>query len=499
MTRVLILVLAALVCAAPAIMAADTDLAPKLRAALVTLKVTSQAYDLQNPWKTSDDRTSTSRGVLIDHGIILTKASNVRNRRMITVSVANSSRQYQAKLKHVDYRIGLAQVEIIDPELKRRLSPLEIGDPVKLDDEFDIYQLGRDNLVERATARVVRADASGARLSLRVKTTLSDSGNGQIAVRDGKIVGLVTGTYASRQEGTLLSVETIRHYLNDFKDGKYDGLPGGGIWWRPLLRDDLRAYYGVGDDQHGMAVTRVMPDRTGHPVLKAGDVITEASGFALDDEGNYVDPIHGQLSASYLFQGRQYAGDKIPLKILRKGKPMEIEILLPAWPTPEQRVPRGSVDKRPEFLVRGGLVILELTRNRASRIGRSPNGVVLRRYRDRAGWDPPSERKRIVYVNTVLADPTNKGFETNLNRAVIKSVNGQPIHRLRDVLVALESPEGKYHVFRFEGLSPDFVIEASKLAEIDKRIADTYKVTLTEHLEDDEKEEEGCACGCGCG
>jgi len=59
-------------------------------------------------------------------------------------------------------------------------------------------------------------------------------------VRDGKVVGLVTGTQDSKQQATLLSIESIRHYVKDHDDGKYDGLPGGTRWWQPLLRDDLR-------------------------------------------------------------------------------------------------------------------------------------------------------------------------------------------------------------------------------------------------------------------
>ncbi|MFQ5844043.1 MAG: PDZ domain-containing protein [Planctomycetota bacterium] len=466
---------AAALCLLLAAPAAAQDLEPKLRGALVRLQATSQGYDAREPWKTSGISNRGGRGVVIAPGTVLTLAANVRDHRMITLSVANSSRQYEARLKHVDYRVGLAQVEILDEELKARMSPLEIGDPVRLDDEFDVYQLGQDNMVERSTARVVRADAGTSRLSLRLKTTLSDGGNGQVALRDGKIAGLISATNARRQEGTLLSVETIRRYLDDFADGKYDGLPGGGIWWQPLLRDDLRAFHGLGDDRHGIAVTRVVPGRTGDGVLRAGDVITEVDGYALDDEGKFTHETHGRLSAAYLFQGRRYAGGTIPVKVLRDGKELELEVTLKAWPRPEQRVPQKAVDRRPRFLVVGGLVILELDRSSAS-------GVVLRRYRARSSWDPPGERRRIVFVDHVLDDPTNKGFES-LNRALIETVNGRPINEIKDVAAALEQPQGRFHVLRFEGVNSDFVIEASKLAEIDRRVAKTYGVTLLRHLD----------------
>jgi len=461
-----------------AVAAAD-DLAPRLRAALVKLQVTSQSYDSAEPWKKRPVRTIQGRGVVIQPGVILTRAANVRDQRMIEISVANSARLYPARLKHVDPRIGLALVEITDPELANQLQPLEIGAPVKLDDEFSIWQLGGDNLLERFTARVVSANAAATRLNLRLKTTCSDKGNGQVALRDGKLVGLMTGTVRSRQEGTILSVETLRHYLDDFADGTYNGCPGAGLWVEPLLRDDLRAFYRLAPDQHGIAISRTMPGRTGDGVLRAGDVLLEVDGFDLDDEGKFIHPVHGRLDASYLFQGRRYAGDRVKAKILRKGKVEEVSFELKSFPAAEMRVPDRPPGGRPQFLMVGGLVILEL--NGSQSISRSPGGVILRRYKERALWDPPSKRKRIVFVDHVLQDPANKGFE-RMRYATIAKVNGQTVADIATIAKALEFPVGGFHVFEFEGVESDFVIPADKRAATDQRIAKNYKVTRARYL-----------------
>ena len=464
--------------------AAADDVAPKLRGALVKLHVTSQGYKLDAPWDKDQPNTSAGSGVVIQPAVILTPASNVADHILIEVSVANSARKYPAKLKHVDYGIGLALVEIADEGLAASLAPLEVGDPVRLDDEFDVYQLGEENVLERSTGRVVRSDTDGARLLLQLKTTCSDAGNGQLAVRGGKVAGLVVATNSSKQEGTLLSVETLRHYVDDFADGDYRGCPAGGIWFHPLLRDDLREYYGVGDKDHGVVISRVIPGRTGDGVLREGDVLTEADGYALDDEGMFLHETHGRLAASYLFRGRRYAGDKIPAKALRGGKVVDLELTLRAWPDSERRVPERVVDRRPEFLVVGGLVVLELSSELVGERLRSLGELVLRRYRDRAEWDPPDARKRIVVADRVLADPANKGFE-DLSKEVIESVNGRKILEIKDVADALEHPDRGFHVFRFEGLENDYVIRADQLKEIDARVAQTYKVTRSRYLAGD--------------
>jgi len=461
------------------------DLAPKLRAGLVEVHVTAQAWDSREPWKKARARKRTGRGFVVEPGVVLTSSGSVEDALMVEVSVANSARRYPARLKHVDKQIGLALVEITDAELRSKMQPLPIGDPVKLDDEFDVWQLGRDNLLERYDARVVSANASGTKLELRVKTTCSDAGNGQVALRDGKVAGLLTSTARSRQEGTILSVETLRHYLGDFEDGTYHGPPTSGLWYQTLLRDDLRTYFGLAEDQHGIAITRVMKGRTGDGVLRPGDVVLSVDGYDLDDEGKFTHEVHGRLSASYLFQGRRYAGDRIRAKVLRDGEVEEMELELKSLPLAAHLVPREPPTGRPQYLVVGGLVVLELTGEIG--ISRSTGGVILRRYRERANWDQPTERRRIVFIDHVLSDPSNKGFD-NLRHLPVTKVNGKEIREIADVAKALEEPAGKFHVFELEGVQTDVVIPAERLGEINARIAQTYRVPRMRYLAGDPEE-----------
>jgi len=463
--------------------AEDADLAPKLRAALVKLNVVTQSYENTAPWKLGNEFPRAGRGVVVGDGLILTKADLVTNQRMIEIEIANSARRYPGALRHVDRTIGLALIEYDDKNLKEALGPLPLGDVVKLDDEFDIHYLGRDNIPERTDARVIRAIADSSGLELQLKTSLADAGDGQVALKDGKIVGLVTSTYGSRQQATILSIETIRQYMDDFKDDAYNGRPGPGFWTQQLLRQDLRTYYGLADNQHGIAISRVVPGRTGDGVLKDGDVLLAVDGYDIDDEGKFVHEVHGRLSSAYLLGGRRYAGDRVKAKILRNGAEMDVEFELKGQKPGEKTVPDGYEQDRPQFMVVGGLVLLELTSS--SGISRSPGGVILRRFRERANWDPPTKRRRIIYVDRILQDVSNKGFEEVYHQP-IKTINGIEINDFAGVPKALATPEGKYHVFRFDGLESDFVIEADKLAEIDKRIADKYKVTRLRYLEGDE-------------
>ncbi len=462
-------------------LAAAEDLAPKLRAALVKVDVAAQSWDMGSPWQKGPVQTRKGQGVVVEPGTVLTLARLVTDAQLVEVSVANSARRYPARVKHVDLPVGLALLEITDEELKGALVPLPVGEPLKLDDEFDLYQLADDNMLQRYTGRVVSASSDGPRLQLRLNTTLPGSGDGQAAVKGGTLRGLVSAT-SRGQEGTLLSFETIRRYLSDFTDGVYHGPPGPGIWIQPLLRDDLRAYYGLAQGQHGIAITRVMSGRTGDGVLREGDVILSIDGYDLDDEGKFTHEVHGRLDASYLFQGRRYAGDRARARLLRDGTVQEVEFELKPAAAAESLVP-DRAPGRPEFLMVGGLVLLELTKE--VNIGRrSAGAIVLRRYTERAGWDPSPDRKQVVFVDHVLSDVANKGFE-ELAYVVLDTVNGQKIREIADVAKALETPQDGFHVFRFEGVESDFVIPATKLDEINQRIAKNYKVSLLRYLDGD--------------
>ncbi|MHC4469720.1 MAG: PDZ domain-containing protein [Planctomycetota bacterium] len=468
----------ALLLTSPPSMAAKEDLGPLLRAALVKVHMTSQNWDSGSPWNKNRPHNYTARGVVIRPGLVLMPSSGVPDNLMIEVSEANSARRFPASLMHVDYGAGLALVKIDDEDLLKRVKPLPIGDPITLDAEFEVWQLGSSELLERYTGRTLKVYPSGPKLNLTIKTNLADGGNGQVALKDGRIVGLVTYTRSSRQEGRLTAVETIEHFIKDYESGEYRGFGAGGLWWHDLLRDDLRTQYMVPEDAHGLLVSHVVPGHTGHGAVMPGDVITHLAGHDLDDEGMFVHPLHGRIGVDYLLRGATHPGDKVPAKILRKGKPMDVEIPIHDWPLAEQLVPSNTYDRRPPFMVVGGLVILELTQS----VG--VGDARLRKYQERAWWDPPGERKRIIYASRVLDDPANKGLE-DIYSAGIKEVNGKKITRMRDVADALLTPLGEYHVFTFEGLDKPFVIKAAELEKINARIAERYKIKEQSYIETD--------------
>jgi S1-C subfamily serine protease len=476
-TTIFLFAAAALLLLAPGRVRAEDELAPRMRGALVKVYIEAQGWPLASPWQKSGPRSRVQRGVVVRPGLVLTPASGLADHIMIEVSEANSARRYPASLQLVNYGADLALVKVEAPDLGLRLAPLEIHAPITIDDEFEIWQLGGSDLLERFTGHVQQVFTQSPRLMLNVKTTLADGGNGQAVIKDGKLAGLVSFTDARRQEGQVISVETISHLLADHDEGKTAGWPGSGLWTLDLLRDDLREFYLVPEDAHGVVVSRVIEGRTGSGALQAGDVITQLSGFDLDDEGMYLDPVHGRLHLSNLLYCQPFAGDELKAKILRQGKPMDVAVPVPGWPSEEALVLAHYNDRRPPYILVAGLVMLELSRG-------SPTGdSQLRQYQMRVWWDPPTERKRIVYASQVLPDPANKGMDEIANIAIL-TVNGRTITRIADVPEALKTPVDGWHVITFEGVEKPFVVKAAELDEINAGILERYRIPELSYIDE---------------
>ena len=470
-TAFMALLLLGIVIAGPARAEAEDDVGmPMLRGALVKVHFTTQGWSLESPWQKGSPRSQSMRGVVVLPGLVLAPANYLADLIMVEVSEVNSARRYPASLAHIDYGANLALIKIEDEGLRSRTAPLPLAEPVTIDDEFDVWQLGDSDLLERYTGRVQRVYVQAPRLQLQIKTNLADRGDGQPMIRKSGLAGLVVATYASRQEGQVISVETISRFLEDYKSGDERGYAGGGLWFQEMLRDDLRAHHKVPEDEHGLLVSNVVPGRTGHGVLEVGDVITHIAGHDLDDEGMYAHEKHGRISGQFLMFCGPPAGTEVAARILRDGEAKDVMIPLRGWPVEAQRVPAQMYDQRPPYYILGGMVILELN-YRSNAQDHS-----LREYRARAWWDHPSERKRIVYANRVLSDPANKGLD-DLFQSPILTVNGKTITRIQDIPPALEHPVRGFHVVTFEGVDAPFVVKADERDEIDKRIAERYLVS----------------------
>jgi hypothetical protein len=226
-------------------------------------------------------------------------------------------------------------------------------------------------------------------------------------------------------------------------------------------------------------LTRVLPYGSAGGVLKPGDVVLELGGVKLDTTGYYQHPLYGRMLFALLFSDGRRPGDTMPVKLLRAGQRLDLELPLRAMRPEQDRVPPYVYGRGPDYVVKGGLVFQELTRPYLASWGdwtrRAPPRllVAIDRDPDDASPEPP----RIVLLSSVLPDSVNLGYQ-ELRDLIVERVNGRPVPNLRALREAFASVSSGFHVVEFVSgqAASRIVIDARDADAASERLRRAYGV-----------------------
>ena len=70
--------------------------------------------------------------------------------------------------------------------------------------------------------------------------------------------------------GFFIPIPIVRHFLENLKDGRYDGFPDSGLDTMPLVSPAYRRERGLPSGRGGVVVDRVAPGGTFDGVLQPG-------------------------------------------------------------------------------------------------------------------------------------------------------------------------------------------------------------------------------------
>ena len=267
------------------------------------------------------------------------------------------------------------------------------------------------------------------------------------------MVGLLLNYTPKELVSNVLAAPIIESFLKDEADGQYDGFPELGIAVSQTLDEQFRKYLKLGKDDGGIYVSRVVSGSSaGKAGLKEGDVILTIGGYKIDPRGNFDDPTYGKLALGHLVRGNATVGQTIAMEILRDGKRQEIAVKLDRRKPEDYLIQPYMIDRGPKFLVEGGLVFQELTRDYLKLYGgswttRAPIKFLL------ALTDPEELEKEgvkhIVFLSRVIPTPATVGYE-QVNNIRVTKVNGMDINKIGDLAAALKKPEEGHHRIEFD-------------------------------------------------
>ena len=479
---------------APSPAPANKDIKTKLLS-LVRVNVTGQPYDYFRPWQKKPPISKRALGAVLSKGRVLVTADLVLNQNYVELERAESGEKTAANVAVIDYEANLALLEPADKNFLEGISPLEISGDTVVGDHIAAWQLeptgalvATEGLVTTIQMTKYPADV-GQFLTYRISLPMQYRENSYTIplVKNNKLAGLLLRYDPRSQLIDAIPAPIISHFLKEAEGEHYRGFPSVGFSFFPTRDPQLRKYAGQTGKPDGVYVTSIEPNM---PATKAGmqvgDIITAIGNHEIDQNGNYVDPLYGKIEFTNLISAHSYAGDVLPFQIQRDGKPMELKITLEHRDTNDYVCPPYSLDEAPKYMVLGGLIFQELSRQYLKEWGPNWQREAPARfvYFDRFQSELfPGEHRRIVILSQVLPANNTIGYD-EFSYLTVTKVNGREIKSLNDLADAVKQPiEGGFIKIETEEDPKQIELDPKDIAAEAQELQENYGIPSLQRLD----------------
>jgi len=447
------------------------------------VKVYSQCYpySYESPWLLAAEESGTGSGCIISGNRILTSAHIVANAKFIQVKRAGGLDKAQAEVEIIGHQCDLAILRVKDPGFFQGAVPLAPGPLVSLRDRVTVYGFpegGEElSMTEGIVSRVELQRYVHSRMWLlcgQMDAAINPGSSGGPVVKDGQIVGIAFQAGGGQNISYMVPAPVIRHFLKDIEDGTFDGTPGLGVVCQKMENPDLRAQHGLGPGQSGILITAVLPDLPLEGVCLPGDVILSIDGHPVANDETVEFRKNERTLFDYYVQ-EHFIGDFLDLQVLRAGQVHKLRVQLNSGRDAVYLVPPSEYDRQPSHFIVGGLVFQRLTENylRGTDAGDAPRSNLANYLY--FGF-PTKGRRAIVVLTGVLPDELNVGYESLIKNTIIVKANGRSVTTLQDIVDAVETNTGAYHVFGDE-MGNQIVLDRVKTEERSAGILQRYMVS----------------------
>ena len=441
---------------------------------VVRVNATRQGYNFYQPWQKHTPNSRRGLGAVLHDNTVLVTGEMVANATYIELEKTDSGQKATAKVVAVDYEANIALITPTEEhaDFLKDMDPLHLDLAVKPGDEIDVWQVEDNGTPVSTGIKVTKVETSTSFLDVASFLVYEATGSIQYrsgsftvpVVRDGKLVGLLLNYTPKELVSNVLAAPIIKHFLDDLEDGKYDGFPSLGIATTQTLDEQFRKYLKLGEDDGGIYVSRVVADSAAAKAgLREGDVILEIDGHKIDPRGNFDDPKYGKLALGHLTRGNADVGEKLPIRFMRDGERKEVAVELSRRNPEDYLIQPYMIDRGPKFLIEGGLVFQELTRDYLKLYGNDwRKRAPIKFLRALASPEELEEQgvEKIVFLSRVVPTPATVGYDRVSNNRVTR-VNGTEINNIADLDAALDQPQEGHHRIEFDGFPYLIFMDAS--------------------------------------
>ena len=464
-----------------------------VRESVVKIESTVVIPDYYEPWKRAAPKKRSATGVIIDGNRILTSGYAVGCARTITVQGFQSAKKVTAKIIGISKGQDLAVLSVDDEtffEGRPALPFLEDLPAVKDKVNAFGYPLGGTevSVTEGIVSRIEfdRYYLAARGLRIQIDAALNRGNSGGPAVKDGKMVGIVFSHMTEADNiGYLIPIEEIQMFLDDIKDGSYDGklvLPGG-IQMQRLENEALRRKLGLDNETGGVMVREAVPkenkpgdDKQDDDTLWGWDVITKIDGEVIDREGNIPLGEGNRVSMNYLIQ-KHADDDTVPMTLLRDGKEIEANIKLRRG---EVKLAKGREYNPSRYMIVGPMVFMPVNYEWAHSMAgkKSSWAAKFDRYQNPAvvkGLSPRTDENEDVELVTTghsfLPHRITTGYP-DPRWGVIKKFNDVKIKNLKHLVELMRDNKEEYFIFEYAGSYVTYVFDREEFLAATEEVLD---------------------------
>jgi S1-C subfamily serine protease len=477
-------------CGSPQPAASTTDLSESFKQSLVYLEITNSGYDQYQPWRQAPISKDSGFGCAVSPYEILTTAENVMNASLVQIRCYAQNEWIPASVKVIDYEYNLALLQLEEKALKAPLQPITFTESYPRGKEMETWWLSSGNQLTSARSTLDRAemrfsDVSFVKHLFYLATNISRPfGDGEVCFYDGKAIGMPC--WGIDSDAGIIPAEMINRFLSEANKETYIGFGQVGFAKFSLLDPLMRQYLKMPPEMdYGMYVSTVYNLGTGSEELKPGDVILSVDGHKLNPYGHYKHPLYDRISFEDIIL-RKNVGDVVTMKIWRDAQQIDLDVATRSFKADQMLIPYYIYGKQPEYVVLGGFVFQNLTRDYLTMWGEGWTGKCpphLYHYYIDQSFKPSEDRQNIVVLNYVLPTESNLGYQ-KLSRLIVESVNGKKVSSLQNILnVAGSSDDSEFLVFEFETDTPKVVLKKSDLMTENMKVAQMYGIPKLSHIE----------------
>ena len=414
--------------------------------AIVKIYTTSKIPNYLSPWSSSM-RSSTGSGAIIEGEYILTNAHVVANQTFLEVERYGQRKRYIAKVYAVSHQADLALLKVEEKTFFSGVEPLTFGKLPEVEQKIVVYGYPMGGSTLSATIGVVSrvehhtyAHSGETFLAVQVDAAVNPGNSGGPALSEGKIVGVVMQVITKSQNiGYLVPISMVQHFIDDMKDGRYDGFGELGIGTQKLENPAMRRYYGLDDSISGKLVDKIVYNSSLQGVLNEGDILTAIDGTNIENDGTVAFRKHEYTDYNYFVDAYQ-KGESLMLDIIRDKKPMKIKATLKNRADDMYLVKTTRYDVMPTYFIYGGYVFSPLTRN----LIRSTSRNRMKLSNLAMQWQK-EEKNEVVVLLKVLASDISRG-DNNFGMWAIDSINGEAFKNFQEFYEKMESVKNDYIV-----------------------------------------------------